>query len=152
MVYTIINPSDAYTLESNDRVAACLAALLLGHGKYALDSNGDNFHFPLFLFSSEDDIREWFRKELAVEDCFAEIEKRLVPIAEALESVLLCDTNQRADFFEALSLIDDPKKREQWRESWHDRRRSSMNDIGRRAWRIAENLRNKAAAAAENEA
>jgi len=60
MKYTLINPSDPYTLEADDLSVAALVCCLLGDGKYALaDAEGKTI-VPTFIFSDPDD---WFRQE-----------------------------------------------------------------------------------------
>jgi len=58
--------------------------------------------------------------------------------------VLIGDAAHRKAFEKGLELIDDPVKREQWREHWLDERRTSMNNIGGRAWGLAKRLRDPA--------
>lgn len=55
--YTIINPSDPYTLEADDLQVAALVVSLLGEGKYALDAEDGGPGVPLLMLRDPD---EWF--------------------------------------------------------------------------------------------
>jgi len=65
-------------------------------------------------------------------------------IAEALESVTVGDFEDRARLEKLLACVSDPAERSAAQDAWHDQRRSSMNDIGKRAKQMAAHLRNKA--------
>jgi hypothetical protein len=140
MIYEIVNPSDAYTLETGNYVAACIATLALGNGKYGLTAIGgtEDEGMPIFFFSDPD---KWLTEKFGKD--FNGLLSEIPPneLADVFDSVIIGDANTRKDYLEALALIDDETKKAMWRESWHDRRRSSMNDIGGRARRLAEGLR-----------
>jgi len=136
-IFEIINPSDPYTMETEDWEAACIATVLLGSGQYALHEVGGERSMPIFIFGGAD---EWFKEQFGCtfEESLHRVDNPRV--GAVLDTVLTCKATERQDFKDAIALIDDPAKREQYREKWHDRRRSSMNDIGERAWSYAKRL------------
>jgi hypothetical protein len=136
MIYEIINPSDPYTLESDDFAVACLATLLIGEGRFALHAVGDQQQrMPIFLFGNPDGwLIQTFGKSL---ETFLE-QTPPEALAACLDSVLIGSPQDRQTYQEGLALIDDPAKKKQWRDTWHDQHRSSMNDIGRWAHKLAE--------------
>jgi hypothetical protein len=143
MLYEIINPSDPYTIEAQSLDVAAVACLFLGRRQYAFDPIGsdDSPEVPLFLFGGTD---EWCLKHF--NESFESVVNRVTKekaaeLAECLESCLIGKAADRETYRAGMELIDDPKKREQWREKWLEDRRSSMNNIGARAYAIAEKLR-----------
>ena len=137
-LYDVSNPSDAYTFEAPDTTVAFVVVALLGNGGYGATPIGDDKaeKIPIFLFGGADD---WMRERGIVIDRV--LADRKPAIIESLDSVLIGDAHDRQAFRDGLELIDDPAKRVQWRDRWHDDRRSSMNNIGKRAWTIAARLR-----------
>lgn len=143
MLFEIINPSDTYTMESEDFMTACIAAVILGRGQYSLTQiDGDGGEkMPIFMFGG---IEEWFQKRFGKTpgECREEIEPE--KIADVLDSVLIGVKADRSSYLKGLSLIDSPEKRKEWRDHWHEERRTSMNDIGGRAYKLAEAFRSSA--------
>lgn len=138
MLYEIINPSDQYTIESEDFKVACVATLLLGSGQWGLKQINGDAEMPLFLFGGVD---EWFAAQF--NQPFAEVVEAIShqQLGEVLDTVLIGGADERQVYNDGLALIDDPLKREEWRNRWHEQRRTSLNDIGARAYSIAESLR-----------
>lgn len=142
MIYEIINPSDKYTIECEDFKTACVATLILGEGHWGLESVDAKgvYHkeMPLFIFGGHD---KWLTEQFG--QTFGELLESIGmnAIGEALDSVLIGDVKDRQAYNDGLALIDDPLKREEWRNRWHDQRRTSMNDIGARAYALAERMR-----------
>jgi hypothetical protein len=154
MLYEIINMSDPYTIEAKSLDVAFVACLCLGDGQYAfepIDDEGNNVDaekIPLFFGSLEQSgIQKWSQEHFGelFQDVVARVrtEKRL-ELADCLDSCLIGDAKDRDTYYAGLKLIDDPAKRQQWLDRWHDKRRSSLNDIGGRAYAIAENFRKNA--------
>ena len=137
--FEIINPSDRYTLLADDFQLACVVCILLGDGRYGLQEVGGQRHMPImFLGGGDEWAQATFGKSLT--DLLEYGTKDKPALATCLESVLIGD---RATYNAALSKIDDPAKRAAWRDEWHDRHRSSLNDIGGFAYKWAENIRAK---------
>lgn len=124
MIYEIINPSDPYTIEGEFKTC-CVATVILGEGAYGLDGTES---MPIFLISDAD---EWFRQAFSatLEDVLQSTPP--AELAACLDSVLCCSAKERR----ALAGEE--------RLAFHDARRSSQNDIGRRAWALAERVRGK---------
>jgi len=137
-IYEIINPSDAYSLESDDFAVACVITCLLGEGKYGLmDAEGDTV-MPILLFGTHE---KWFPEQ------FGKTLKQLLDeissgkLADCMDSVVIGDAKDRVMFYQAINLIDDPIKKQEWRNAWHNKKRSSLNDIGGYAKVLAAHLR-----------
>ncbi len=130
LTWEIINPSDHYTIEAEDFEAAAIATLLLGEGSYGLrPEHDDGDELPVFLFGG---FEEWWAERYPGGEEFGDrIEARRVDIADVLDSVTI---GSRKEWEQA-------KAHGVPREEYHDVRRSSLNDIGARAWRMAERLR-----------
>ena len=131
IVCEIINPSDHYTMVVTDRAAA-VAICILGEGRYSLKAPNGESVVPLFLLGGHDEwMKETFGKDFG--ELLEATDKNLV--AEHLESVVIGD---REDYERSLSAIDDPAKRKKFIADWNDRKRSSMNNIGKRAAQLAK--------------
>ncbi len=140
MIYEIINPSDPYTLECDRFDVATAAIFLLGNGRLSLRGDDEAHCSPLCLFGG---MREWFVERFG-EELEPFIEGNMVALAIALDSVLIGDAHDRRDYYKALALITDLENRVKWRDGYLDRRRSSMNNIGGAAYRLAAQLREAA--------
>ena len=137
-LFEIINMSDPYSLKTDDWKSACIATMLLGGGAYGLEEYKGERVMPIFLFGGAD---AWVQEHFGCSvDKFVEDMDRPAVIA-ALDSVLIGSPGERAEFEDILEAIDDPEKKKAIIEKRHDRKRSSMNDIGGRAEALAERLR-----------
>lgn len=134
MIYTIINPSDPYTLHAEEERVAIAACLILGEGRLFLNDEKDNsVTMPSFLDRDPNkSLRAIFPEGL---NNF--IESNLVAVTASLDSVACVGLGDRRIYDLALAGIKDPEAREKFRLEEHDRRRSSMSDIGGIAWRLA---------------
>jgi hypothetical protein len=126
-VFDIANPSDAYTIKG-PFMACAIAVAILGNGAYGIKGT------PV-LFGWDD----WL-KEQGIEDLSAHIDAHAVEIADALESVLIGSERDREEVESTLAMLPE-EKREEWLAMRHDKQRSSMNDIGGKARKIAARLR-----------
>lgn len=146
-VYSIVNPSDPYTFEAPDVAIAFGVAVFIGGGMYAMDpvEKGAAVSVPFFL--SDGSTEAWCQRTFgqSLNDVIATLTgERLGEVADALDSVLVGEPGDRAT--EIAILANAPTGRAHLlRDERHDARRSSMNDIGRRAWGIADSLRRKLA-------
>ncbi len=131
----IINPSDAYTICVDDRKAACIAVFSLGLGQYSIQGPDGTDVLPMFFFGG---FREWFL-ETFDDDADQYVEDNRGAVAAALESV--CIGNRRERDLIAMHVPEEGKAA--FFEDWHDKHRSSMNDIGGRAAAMAAALRKK---------
>lgn len=139
MIFEIINPSDKYTLKSDSFEVACLVTLALGTGKYGLSQIDGEMEMPIFAFGGSEYLETWWQEKFG--HPFTQEQSPGQEAIECFESVLIGGAQSRASFEKGLELIDDPEKRKAWRDHWHNERRSSMNDIGSRAWATAARLR-----------
>ena len=139
MICEIINPSDPYTLETNDFVAAAVAIAIVGGGTLGLKCDRTQMSSPI-LFGWD----AWFT-EKGITDLAAYIQdpQKAEIMAQALESVIIGDEVARELYRDTLKLIDDPAKKKEFTKQFFDQKRSSMNDIGKACHDWAKRLRDK---------
>ncbi|MEN6475934.1 MAG: hypothetical protein ABFD81_18110 [Syntrophaceae bacterium] len=150
MIFDLSNPSDPYTLESDDFEVACIAACLVGGGHYGISEIGGEKGMPIFIFGGHD---EWFVSTFGQtfkESLESISQNRRESLAECLESFLCGTPGDRNAYKKGLELIEGDERRKLWRDFWHDQRRGSMNDIGGLAWRWAEKVRENKMPGAQN--
>lgn len=138
MRYEIINPSDAYTLESDDFLAACLATILLGRGAYGLQSEDGKTEMPIMLFGLEE---TWFPKTFQADLSLLLGAADVARLVLCLQSVVIGSFVDRRAYDVAMNAILDMDGRAAFAAAWHEARRTSLNDIGARARTIAQRLR-----------
>jgi hypothetical protein len=121
MRFTIINPSDDYTIDCATLEIAAVACLTIGRGKYAFKQDGGSIEIPTFLFGG---YQDWFMKTFkeSVDDVFERVMKEPLKLADAFDSVLIKGCKTKED---------------------SDKKRSSLNDIGQYAWDMASTIRRK---------
>lgn len=150
MLYSIVNPSDPYTIEAPSLDVAAMTAVLLGQGNYVFEPIGsipirladgvNDGRIPAFSFGDGD---EWCKKqfgETLMEMSNRVMDTKLGEVADCLDSVLYGDAEDRTEFMEAAKGLDRDKFL-MFRMARQDTKRSSMNDIGERAYRMAAKLR-----------
>lgn len=147
MLFNIINPSDPYTLEAPDLAIAAVAICLLGEGKYALEELGGDRsgYVPAFLMGGHD---EWFIKQFGAD--FSAVVDRIVAtrsdeLSRALASVFIGNARDKRAFDSAAAECPDQDAFFELLHQTHDAKRTSVNDIGRRAWALADAVAAKAA-------
>lgn len=140
MIFEIINPSDKYTIESDSWETAAVATLMIGEGQYALDGCDNEHRMGLFLFGGAD---KFLMDEFGIDiNKFSEyVHAHKKELADCLDTVMIGGKSDRESYKKGLELIKDADARKEWRDHWHDQRRSSMNNIGAYAWQMAERLR-----------
>lgn len=146
MIYEIINPSDYHTMVAEDREIACYACLMLGGGKYGLAPipEGEGKGCPLMIFWDEKALDDFWQSEFGrtFDDAGEEfMHGKKAELIAAFESVLI---GKRSEYERLISFVE-PEKQAEFRTSWDDARRSSMNDISGRARQYAAHIREKAA-------
>lgn len=137
-IVELINPSDAITFEMDDVKVAGVAILILGRGAYGL-SDADGDIVPIMLFGSSE---AWLKKEGINLEKF--IHENCLPMAKFLETVCYGSIDQREAVDVACSRMT-PRKSEEHRRWWNDKRRSSLNDVGKGALALAKRFREMAA-------
>jgi hypothetical protein len=133
MLFDLINPSDHYTFKAESLECAALATTILGSGQYGAEQLDGDAAVPIFM------TEQWFRENFgrSTQDSLDLYRgERLQELIACFDSVLI---GNRDEYERTLPLIA-ADKRDEWTAYWHDQRRSSMNDIGRRAKRIAKAL------------
>lgn len=133
-VFEIINPSDAYTIVGEYKVATVAVAIV--STAYGIHDRKEELSAGPFFFGG---FEEWC-KENSIPDIKAFIEDNKEAIVEALESVMIGSFGERNMAEKTLAMLA-PEKREEWLAMNHDSKRSSINNIGQIAWDIAKSLR-----------
>lgn len=131
-VYELINPSDPYTFEAPNIEVAGVAVCMLSSHYGAKQVDGDQESTPV-LFG----WKEWL-EDRQINGAW--VESHRSEIADALDSFLIGDPASRQDVEEMLAEVP-PEKREALMARRQDRHRSSMNQIGERAYEMAKHLR-----------
>jgi hypothetical protein len=142
-VYELRNMSDPYTLVCDDDTLAAVAAICLGEGAYLLFRDGhEGSVAPLLMFGGEKELDDWCAsKGIVALDEY--IKSHAEALAATLGSVLIGDRKDRQVFEEMTQLMSSDRDRERARSVWHERKRTSMNDIGARAYAMAKHLRKR---------
>ena len=140
MEYELINPSDPYTFIAEDFETAALVVLALSPAYGAVSKDGSQ-KVPVFIFGPSNMADEWYTEQFG-RTATEGLEAKKLPLAASLESMMLGGFEDRKRYSAALEAITDEKKRQRFIEQWQDGR-SSLNDIGTRAHKIAEWIKTK---------
>ena len=140
MLFKIVNPSDPYTIEASSLDVAVMDSVLLGQGNYQFTSLDGGQDIPFFAFGGGDKWSKEHFKESLMELSNRVMDTKLSEVADSLDSVLYGDKDDRVQF---LAKTKDMDRNDFMAERImrQDSRRSSMNDIGERAYRMAAQLR-----------
>lgn len=136
-IYEIINPSDACTIEAPDDKTAIAAVVLLSSGSYGLRAadGRDVCGISLFGGIAEEIVTAFLPDrnvpdlvDAAVAAMMAWAKENATAIALALDSFVYGDAAERAFLAEAMAQAKEPAK---VKAAHEDRRRSSLNNIGK---------------------
>ncbi len=138
MLYDLISLSDRYTFQADSLECAALVTCVLGRGQYGANNLTDEERpgVPIFLFGGAE---KWFMANFGrtISESFAFFKNyHKASLVEAFRSVVI---GNRKEYEEAIKFIPEDKQ-EEWKALRHERLRSSMNDIGRRAHAFADAL------------
>jgi hypothetical protein len=98
MLYTIVNPSDPYTVEAESLDVAAMACILMGQGKFAFKSLEGGEEVPVFFLGGSD---KWCQKnfqESTMELCDRVMDIKMSEVADCLDSILYGDEDERKEF------------------------------------------------------
>lgn len=132
ILYELINMSDPYTFYAPSVEVAGFCACQLSPAFGATPVNGEGEKTPV-LFGWDD----WLEEHGVDADWVA---AHQAEIADAYDSFLIGDAHKRADVESMLEMLPE-QKREEWRAKRQDRHRSSLNEIGDRAYELAQAFR-----------
>ena len=135
-LYNLINPSDPYTFRAEDQETAALAVFCLGpaYGAENLSGTGSG-DVPVLLFS---DPKVWYQEQFGRTPDEG-LEAKEPAVIRALKSFILGNERDRKRYEAAMACIREPERREVFVREWRDGR-TSMNNIGLRAEKMAEAL------------
>lgn len=136
-LYEIIKPGDPYTLKAPSFDVAAVAVVVLGEGAYGLQGITDESEqMPAFLLGGAE---EWLT-EAGLWPLDEFVKSQRSEVRAALDSVLIGSARERTAFDRAMSVVQSAQdRRAAWAE-YHDEKRSSLNDIGTKAKRLAQEL------------
>ena len=137
MIFEIINPSDAVTLESDDPLVAAMATLVLSRGTYGLTDENDESVLPIFLFGGSED---WLKGH-GIEDLGTYIDENWEAMAAVLETAVVGKMGKRKGIVAACEASGGDVKKAL--AAWNEQQRTSMTDICGSAFKLAEHLRKK---------
>ena len=143
MLFEIINPSDPYTMTADSLEVAAVAACLLGEGKVILNQLDGDEVIPAFLTGGHN---EWFTEKFGrdFDTSIAHVcETDAAGLAKTLGSVFIGDATTRKEFDDMAANCKTPEEFDALLRTTHDARRTSQNDIGRRAWALADAVQSK---------
>jgi hypothetical protein len=140
MLYEIINPSDPYTFNADDVAIARFVVLALGSGQYDGEDEQGNSIGAMMLFMDEDETKAKLNEFFGGHGLAVFRDQHREEIIAALESVMIYNRSERAAYDEAVKIMT-PDQVAEYRLKVHDKNRSSLNDIGSRAWKYAADLR-----------
>lgn len=129
-IYELVSPSDPYTFEAPNIKVAGVVALLLSGGFGANRVSDDIEESSPVLFG----WGEWLETN-GIDKKW--VEEHKAELGQAFDSFLIGDLSDRQDAVDMLAELP-PEKREAWRAKRQDRRRSSVNRIGERAYELAK--------------
>lgn len=135
--YELINPSDKYTFIAADYETAVLAVFCLGPAYGATPKDGGE-EVPIFIFGGAFD---WYVEKFGHTPDDG-LDEKWQAVADALASMMLGGFEDRQRYELALAAIDDLEKKARFIDEWQDGR-SSLNDIGGEAHKLAERLRKR---------
>lgn len=144
-LYELINPSDPYTYRASSDLVAIAANLLLGRGKTGcgdVDGCGEAIG-PMLLFATEEQAEAMLTETFGPKSLSGFVEEHRAEIADALDSLMIGSVSTRRDFEDAMEAIADPEKKEAYRQKVLERRKTSLNNYGAVAWKMAKLLREK---------
>jgi len=140
MIFEVVNPSDAVTLEYDNPVVAGVVTLLLGNGQYGLEAEDGTTVLPIMLFAGEEGLKEWL-SENGVDDLGEFMKQHGLEIAECLETAMVCTVRERRAITKAIEVSGGDIKGAQ--EVFNEESRSSMNNICGNAFAWAKRFREK---------
>jgi len=140
-LFHLINMSDRYYFEAPDVKIAALVVLLSAGTSCGAEEVVNKTNSTPILSGWE----PWLKEQGIVKNDFktdfdAYIQSRKQELIDSLESVLIGNLDFRQVYKDATKSMS----REEliaYRDTWHDKKRSSLNDIGGRAYATASKLR-----------
>lgn len=131
-LWILINPSDPYTFRAPTLEVAGAAVAMLSTSFGARPADGQGEETPV-LFGWE----AWFAAR-GIGRAWALAHRE--ELAAALDSFLIGAPEEREEVERQLALLPEDQ-RAAWRDERHERRRSSVDDIGEEAYETARRLR-----------
>lgn len=132
MEYELINPSDPYTFIADDFEVAALVVLAFGTSYGAKPKEGTD-RVPILMFT---DAEKWYQDQFG-RSPEEGLRAKKNALAEALDSMMLGEFEDRKRYETALASIAEPEKKVKFIEKWQDEC-SSLNNIGGKAHAMAK--------------
>jgi hypothetical protein len=136
MIYELSNPSDQITFEADDDKVASACCLILGHGNYGLNRDGETV-VPIFLFAKEPEVVAWL-EEHGLKELGEFMDAHAAQMAECLSSSAVCSV---ADRKAMKAVVSQGGSMREALDAWNDAKRTSISDICGRAMQLADQFR-----------
>lgn len=133
-VYEIGNPSDPYTLRAPSDLVAGLAVMFVGEGRYPCKDAAGETVLPFMMLGG--DPNAWVREHSDYAGIDAAMKVVKADVAAALRSVLIGSFDERGLFEAAVAKMPEAE-RVTFAAEWHEKKRTSLNDIGGYAAELA---------------
>jgi len=142
MIYSVINPSDAMTIEADDDLIAAIAGLNLGEGRIGIDDENGKTVLPILTFGGDRAFLSWLQTVGidSVEDLRPICVERKDEIAACLESIVYGSVTDRKGFIVTTESMEH-HDRLIAAEKWNDIHRSSMSNYSKSAFALAKAMR-----------
>jgi len=140
-VYEITNLSDPYTIKGADKAAPCSSCrpyLPSPRISTATQRAGETL-MPILAFGG--DPINWLLENMDILNLESYLDKNGGLLADCLDSVIIGSFEERREIEKKLTTAKCEEDREQILREWHDKRRTSMNDIGDTARKVTEIFR-----------
>lgn len=137
MIYELVNPSDAITIEADDELAACIGIVIFGEGYLTLKNDRGESLMPVFAFGP--DFDKWLESK-GVKDSSLYFDANAGKIAGILESAVYGNIPDRRAF-DSMTQRMSPEAAVHYREGWNNKRRTSLRNIVARMAEFAAKLR-----------
>lgn len=141
-IYELVNPSDAYTFDTDDVQALCVGVAMYSNGWYGITDDQDKCVIGVTALGG---IEEWAKEQFGsmekLKEVLATKEFRL-RIATALETIMIGKTGTRKALMMCLKEVPEEKRKE-LQVKMIEEQRTSMNDIGGGMLRYAAGIRDK---------
>lgn len=132
MIWELTNPSDAIIIEHDNFKEAAFTALYLGQGKYGLKGIDGAPDMPILFFGG---VPEWFEKTFG--EKIEDLPTIDAGIAAAFRGYLLGSPHELEIYRAALKNMT-PEAAQEFRETWNENKRTSINNIVAHAYKCAE--------------
>lgn len=145
MLFNITNGPEPYIMRAVDLEVGAVAVAAIGMGSLGLEEIGGDRSGVVPIFTNANGLEPdtWFNKHFgrSFNDTLNRVAtSRQEELVKALSSVFLGTPSAKLAFDELAKLCPDEESYVILQLNMHDSKRTSDNDIGRRAWNLARGI------------